>query len=477
MVFSSLMFLFRFMPAFFLIYFLTPRRAKNLVLFLGSLVFYAWGEPIYVLLMLFSTGSDYLHGLIIEKARKQGQEKRAKAFLISSVVINLAMLGFFKYTDFLIGTVNGLTGLAIPLLKLPLPIGISFYTFQTMSYTIDVYRRKVPAQRNLITFGTFVTMFPQLIAGPVVQYKDVQRKLQERSLTAEGLTEGLRRFILGLGKKVLLANQAGALYAQISGWGEAQMTFAAAWSAMLCFAFQIYFDFSGYSDMAAGLGKMLGFVFPENFNYPYMARSVTDFWRRWHMSLSGWFREYVYIPLGGNQKGLRRQIFNILVVWALTGIWHGASWNFLLWGLWFGGFLILEKTWLLKVISTKPAVLGRIYTLLVVLGGWVLFSCTKLAGLGSWLKALVGLGSAGAVNRAILYELGSNAALFVLLAAGSTPYPAEIGRRLAGFGKEMPKVQRVWGKAWEAAWLLFVLGVSVAFLVDASYNPFLYFRF
>lgn len=477
MIFSGLMFLFRFMPAFFLIYFLTPRRAKNFVLFSGSLVFYAWGEPVYVVLMLFSTVSDYLHGLLIESAHKRGKGKREKGFLISSVVINLALLGFFKYSDLLIGTVNGLTHLSIPLLNLPLPVGISFYTFQTMSYTIDVYRGRVPAQRNMITFGSFVAMFPQLIAGPIVQYKAVQRELEERKITVEGLSEGIRRFILGLGKKVLLANQAGALYDQIAGWERDQLTALAAWTAILCFAFQIYFDFSGYSDMAVGLGKMLGFNFPENFNYPYMARSVTDFWRRWHMSLSGWFREYVYIPLGGNKKGLQRQIFNILVVWMLTGIWHGASWNFLFWGLWFGLWLILEKVWLLKAMSQKPAVLQSAYTLLAVLGGWVLFSCTELSDLAFWIRALAGGNGAGIADRTILYELSSNALLFVLLAAASTPIPAKIGRKLAGIRKEDPDAQRAASIAAEAAWLLGVLGLSTAFLVDAGYNPFLYFRF
>lgn len=477
MVFSSLMFLFRFMPAFFLIYFLTPRRAKNFVLFLGSLVFYAWGEPVYVVLMLFSTVSDYLHGQMIERKLAYGKEGAAKAFLTSSVVINLAMLGFFKYTDFLIGTVNSLAGLSIPLLNLPLPVGISFYTFQTMSYTIDVYRKKVPAQKNIITFGTYVAMFPQLIAGPIVQYRDVQKKLEERRITAEGMALGLRRFVLGLGKKVLLANQAGALYAQISGWGQERLTVLAAWTGIICFAFQIYYDFSGYSDMAVGLGKMMGFDFPENFNYPYTACSVTDFWRRWHISLSGWFREYVYIPLGGNRKGLRRQIFNILVVWILTGIWHGASWNFLFWGLWFGIFLILEKSWLLKLLSDKPVLVQRIYTLLVVVGGWVLFSCTKSSDLILWIRALMGMGSVKAYDRGILYELSSNAALFILLAAGSTPVPARIGRKLAGIRPELTAARHTGRIAAETVWLLGVFLLSVAFLVDASYNPFLYFRF
>ncbi len=467
MVFSSLLFLFRFLPVFFLIYFLAPDRAKNLVLFLGSLVFYAWGEPVYVVLLLFSTVSDYCHGLAVERARRMGKDRAAKAFLISSLAVNLLMLGFFKYADFLIGSINAAAGSAIPLLELPLPIGISFYTFQTMSYTIDVYRGKVPAQRNIIAFGAFVSMFPQLIAGPIVQYRDVGEALRARRVTAQGLDAGIRRFCLGLGKKVLLANQAGALFEQLSGWEASERTVLAAWTAMLCFAFQIYFDFSGYSDMASGLGRMMGFTFPENFRYPYTAKSVTDFWRRWHMSLSGWFREYVYIPLGGNRKGIRRQIFNILVVWTLTGLWHGAAWNFLFWGLWFAAFLILEKLWLLGPLSRHPF-WGRIYTLLVVLGGWVLFSMTEPGALSDCLRAMAGQNGAGLWDTGILYELSSSGPLLLIMAVGSTPLPAMLGRRIAAAKG-----------GWLAAclWPLLLFGLSVAFLVDASYNPFLYFRF
>ena len=467
MVFSSLLFLFRFLPIFFLIYFLAPHRAKNLVLFLGSLVFYAWGEPVYVTLLLFSTVSDYGHGLAIERARRLGKEGAAKTLLISSVAVNLLLLGFFKYADFLIGSINAVTGSGIPLLNLPLPIGISFYTFQTMSYTIEVYRQRVPAQRNIIAFGAFVAMFPQLIAGPIVQYRDVEEALRARRVTARGLDEGVRRFCIGLGKKVLLANQAGALFEQFTGWETPERTVLAAWAAMLCFAFQIYFDFSGYSDMASGLGKMMGFAFPENFRYPYTAKSVTEFWRRWHMSLSGWFREYVYIPLGGNRRGIRRQLFNILIVWTLTGLWHGAAWNFLFWGLWFAVLLILEKLWLLKPLSRHPA-LGHAYTLLAVLGGWVLFSMTEPGAFAACLLAMTGQNGAGLWSNAVLYELYSNGPLLLIMAAGSTPLPAMLGRKIAAAKG-----------GWLAAclWPLLLFGLSVAFLVDASYNPFLYFRF
>lgn len=485
MVFSSLLFLFRFLPVFFLLYVLAPRRTKNFVLFLGSLVFYAWGEPVYVCLMLFSTLSDYVHGLVIERMHARNKTKWAGFFLVTSVVINLGLLGLFKYTDFLIGTVNSLTGLSLPLMQLPLPIGISFYTFQTMSYTIDVYRKKVPAQRNIITFGAFVAMFPQLIAGPIVQYKDVQKELESRRITPEGATQGVRRFLMGLGKKVLLANQAGALYETLLAQGNLTaagaglieagagggFSVAGAWLCVLCFAFQIYFDFSGYSDMAVGLGRIMGFYFPENFRYPYVADSVTDFWRRWHMTLSGWFREYVYIPLGGNRKGIRRQVFNILAVWFLTGIWHGASWNFLFWGLWFGVFLIIEKLFLLRHLPSWPRVLRMGYTFLIVLGGWVLFSQTAGSSIAALAMSMVGLGSGGFLNRALLYEVSSNWLLLIVFALGATPLPARLGNRLLKAAGDRG------GQLLETVWLLLVLVLSVAFLVDASYNPFLYFRF
>lgn len=467
MVFSSIIFLFRFLPVFLILYVLAPYRAKNFVLLMGSLVFYAWGEPVYVALMLFSAISDYLHGIGIERALQAGGKGMAKALLVSSLAINLALLGFFKYADFLVGTVNGIFHARIPTLALPLPVGISFYTFQTMSYTIDVYKKKVPAQKNIIAFGAFVTMFPQLIAGPIVQYKDVGEALTKRRITPEGLREGLGRMVVGMGKKVLLANQAGALYEQIAGWGSARLTMLAAWIGMLCFAFQIYFDFSGYSDMAVGMGKMMGFTFPENFRYPYVARSVTDFWRRWHMSLSGWFREYVYIPLGGNRCKRGRQIRNILVVWMLTGIWHGAAWNFLFWGLWFAFFLILEKLWIGKWLEKRWAGIGLLYTWLLVLGSWVLFSRPSLGQALVWAKSMVGMGRAGLADRAVLYELCSNAALFVLLAVGATPLPAKVGRSISRRFREIPGI----------FWQMLVFGLSVAFLVDASYNPFLYFRF
>lgn len=457
MVFSSLIFLFRFLPLFLAAYFLAPKRMRNLVLFFGSLIFYAWGEPVYILLMLFSTGSDYIHGILIERQRENARPKRAKGLLVSSLAVNLLMLGYFKYSG-----------------QVALPIGISFYTFQTMSYTIDVYRGQARAQKNFIAFGAFVAMFPQLIAGPVVQYKTIARALTQRRENADDVLYGIRRFILGLAKKALLANQAGLVYTQIIRLPAAELTTAGAWLGIVCFAFQIYFDFSGYSDMAVGLGAMLGFHLPENFRYPYTAASVTQFWRRWHITLGAWFREYVYIPLGGNRKGLGRQIINILIVWALTGIWHGASWNFLLWGLWFAVFLMLEKVigavWKDRKAVFANKVLGRCYTLLVVLLGWVLFCFEDAGAMRGYLAVLFGLAGAGLSDASILYELCSQASLFICLLFGSTPLPGRIVNAM------LAKLGRL-RMAAEAAALAGLFLLSVAFIVDASYNPFLYFRF
>ncbi|MGN0168105.1 MAG: MBOAT family O-acyltransferase [Acetatifactor sp.] len=470
MVFSSVVFLFRFLPIFLICYYLAPGRMKNLILFFGSLFFYAWGEPVYVLLMLFSTVSDYAHGLLIERFRGR---KAAKAALCSSVMVNLFVLGFFKYSDFLIATFNTLAGVSAPLLNLPLPIGISFYTFQTMSYTIDVYRGEVKAQKNLLDFGVFVTMFPQLIAGPIVKYRDVEERLHNRKVTIEAVSSGMKRFCVGLAKKVLLANNIGQLWTEVSEMNFHEISVLTAWLGILAFAFQIYFDFSGYSDMAIGLGEMLGFHFPENFRYPYISASVTEFWRRWHISLSSWFREYVYIPLGGNRRGLARQMFNILLVWMLTGIWHGAGWNFLLWGLWFAILLILEKWFLGKVLKPLPRVVGMLYSGVAVLIGWVLFSLESPGQILWYLRAMAG-GAGGLSDRWGLY-LGREYALLLLIAAvASTPLFGGVAYGLkksrTGLGIAL---YRLGEKIIPAALLI----LSIAGIVDASYNPFLYFRF
>ncbi len=470
MVFSSVLFLFRFFPLFFLLYYLFPGRMKNVILFLGSLFFYAWGEPVYVLLMLFSTIVDYTHGRLLERFRGR---KAAKGILLSSVVINLFVLCFFKYADFLVETVNVLTGSSLPLLHLPLPIGISFYTFQTMSYTIDVYRGEAKVQRNLLDFGVYVTMFPQLIAGPIVKYRDVERRLHQRNVDLLSISAGLKRFCIGMAKKVLLANQMGELWVLVSGMNSREVSATTAWLGIFAYAFQIYFDFSGYSDMAIGMGEMLGFSFPENFNYPYISASVTEFWRRWHISLGSWFREYVYIPLGGNRKGLLRQLLNILIVWMLTGIWHGAGWNFLLWGLWFALALMLEKLFLGKLLSWLPKVVGIFYTILVVLIGWVLFAMESLAGGWEYLSAMAGM-TGSILDREALYLGRQYMVLFLISLAASTPFPHMLAGALeksrTGMGIAL---YRFGEKLIPAALLL----VSIAGIVEASYNPFLYFRF
>lgn len=476
MVFSSILFLFRFLPVFMICYFTAwnkhaPRGMKNIILFLGSLIFYAWGEPVYVLLMLFSTASDYIHGRAIDAMRGR---KAAKWLLISSLVINLAMLGFFKYADFLIGVFNSIAGTDIGLLNLPLPIGISFYTFQTMSYTIDVYRGEARVQKNLLDFGVFVTMFPQLIAGPIVKYTSVQDELHDRRPDIRSISRGCRRFTVGLAKKVLLANNIGILWEEISSLQYTGMNVMTAWMGILAFAFQIYFDFSGYSDMAIGLGAVLGFHFPENFKHPYVSCSITEFWRRWHVSLSSWFREYVYIPLGGNRKGLPRQLLNILIVWTLTGIWHGAGWNFLLWGLWFAFFLILEKMGIGELLKSLPKVLGFLYTAVVVLVGWVFFSVENLGGSLEYLKAMFGLNGAGWYDSTALYLGKEYLLLFAASAVASLPLLNRFSGRLetSGSGYGIAAF-RLLEKVVPAALLL----ASIAYIVDASYNPFLYFRF
>ncbi len=471
MVFSSITFLFRFIPIFMILYFVTPRRMRNIILFLGSLFFYAWGEPIYVLLMLFSTLSDYVHGRLIGVCRSR---RVARGLLISSIVINLGMLGFFKYSDFLIGTVNQLLGSNLPLLKLPLPIGISFYTFQTMSYTIDCYRGEAKVQKNLLDFGVFVTMFPQLIAGPIVKYRDVQDRLHERKADITAISYGCRRFVTGLAKKVLLANNLGLLWTEISGGNMGGTTVLGAWMGALAYAFQIYFDFSGYSDMAIGMGAVLGFHFPENFNYPYMAKSVTDFWRRWHISLSSWFREYVYIPLGGNRRGMPRQLLNILIVWMLTGIWHGAGWNFLLWGLWFALWLILEKLVLGRVLKILPSMVGRLYTWLVVLVSWVFFAIESGNGAMNYLYVMFGQGAAGLYDSATLFTLLEYRVLLLFAALAATPLAHRLSEAFfRSTGSGVVAVRRV----AEKLVLSLLLLASIAYIVEASYNPFLYFRF
>ena len=466
MLFSSISFLFYFLPLALILYFAVPGRFKNLILLLASLFFYGWGEPKYVVLMLISIVQGYAFGLLIEKYRGG---KAAKLFLSLSVLVSLGLLAYFKYADFFLSSVNAVAGLSLPLLKLALPIGISFYTFQVLSYVIDVYRGETAAQRSFIDLAAYVSLFPQLIAGPIVRYSDVAAELSARSHSLSGAADGARRFVIGLCKKVLLANQFGALAAACKQSQEASVLFV--WLYALAFLLQVYFDFSGYSDMAIGLGRILGFHFPENFNYPYISSSITEFWRRWHISLGSWFRDYLYIPLGGSRKGKARQLLNILIVWLATGLWHGAAWTFVLWGLWFAVLLLLEKTVLLPVLE-KHRALGRIYTLFFVTLGFVLFDADNAAQAFSRIGAMFGAGGLPPLSSQALYHLRSYAPLLVLGMLCATPLPKIAAARL-----RETKGGSLALDALEPVFLLIALSLCTAFLVDGSFNPFLYFRF
>ena len=457
MLFSSIVFLYAFLPLTLLIYYAVPRRFKNTVLLIASLLFYFYGEQKYILLLIISSISDYLHGLYIESHRGTG---KAKTALISSIVINLGMLGIFKYTDFLIGTVNSLFGTSIPLTGLPLPIGISFFTFQTMSYSIDVYRGDAHAERSFHSFATYVCLFPQLVAGPIVRYTDIGAELNDRRLSLDRFAVGVRRFSVGLGKKVLIANLLGELVSAYHATPEPTVLFA--WLSAVAYALQIYYDFSGYSDMAIGLGHILGFTFPENFRHPFCSASITEFWRRWHMTMSFWFRDYVYIPLGGNRCSTKRWIFNVMVVWSLTGLWHGAAWNFVAWGVGYGLILLAERFFIGKLLD-RIGSLRYVYTLLVTLVMFTVFSGTDVLGtLG------IMFGGAAWSNAAAVYYLKSYAVILAVAAIGSTPVIGTLGRKI-----ECTKAVTLLEPIMVAGLLL----LSTAYLVDGSFNPFLYFRF
>ena len=459
MVFSSLPFVYYFLPAVVVCYFLVPRKLKNTILLLFSLAFYAWGEPKYVVLMVVTILSFYLCGLAIGR-----WSKYKKLFLILSVVVGVGLLGVFKYADFFISGFSAATGISIPLLRLALPVGISFYTFQSLSYTIDVYRGNVPAQKNLIAFGAYVTLFPQLIAGPIVRYVDVARELENRTHSWEGICYGLRRFLIGLGKKVLVADQFALLIKLFRQSQAPSVTFY--WLYAIAFMLNIYFDFSGYSDMAIGLGRIFGFHFGENFDYPYVSRSITEFWRRWHISLGSWFRDYVYIPLGGNRVKTARWVLNILAVWMLTGLWHGAAWNFVLWGLMFGILLLIEKS--VPFLQKLPTVVRHIYVLLVVCISFVLFNAESIAQAGSDLAAMFGFGGLPIVTGETLYYLRSFALLIIAGILGATPLVKSLANRV------MPT--RL-GSVLEPLGLIVLLLLCTGYLVDGSFSPFLYFRF
>lgn len=457
MVFSSIMFLTRFLPLVLIVYFLVPGCMKNtwrnLVLFMFSLAFYAWGEPVYIWLMIFSTAVDYVNGGLAGYFVARDKRNTAKVFVGLSVVINLTLLAVFKYVG-----------------KFVLPIGISFYTFQSMSYTIDVYRGKAKAEKNPINFGAYISLFPQLIAGPIVRFSDIATQLRERTINLERIRYGVLRFVCGLGKKVLLANQAGEVFQTIANYKVSQMTTVSAWLGILAFMFQIYFDFSGYSDMAIGLMAVFGFEIPENFKHPYEAKSITEFWRRWHISLGNWFKEYVYIPLGGSRKGNARTFLNIFIVWFLTGLWHGATINFTLWGLYFCFFLIMEKTWLLKLLDKIPRVFSHIYALVVIYFGWLLFAWEDIHGHRVYMKAMLGMAGAGVVNKESLYLLVSNALLMVIMAIGCTSLPKYLA-------KKVTKKDGIGASLCMSVYVAVILLLSIAYLVNGTYNPFLYFRF
>lgn len=466
MVFSSTIFLCVYLPLVLLGYYICPKKGRNLFLLIVSLVFYAWGEPKYVFLMIFSILVNYVFGLLMDKHR--ANKKRLKLMLVLSVVIDLGLLSVFKYTDFIITNINAIFNTGFDLLNIALPIGISFYTFQAMSYTIDVYRDDVRVQRNLIDFGMYITMFPQLIAGPIVRYADVQDQLAERSVTTADFSEGVMRFVVGLGKKVLLANQMGAVWTDIYALGG-DVSALMAWTGAVAFTFQIYFDFSGYSDMAIGLGRMFGFKFPENFRYPYESVSITDFWRRWHITLSTWFKEYLYIPLGGNRRGLARQALNLLIVWSLTGFWHGAGWNFVMWGLYYFVILFVEKLFLLKALDKLPKFFRHVYALLLIIIGWVIFASDDVSVLLPYLGSL--FGANGAVGGMDVYTLVTKAVLIVICCVASTELPKRL------FGTMTGKMNEKAVFTVKSVLTIVLLALSMIFLIGDSYNPFLYFRF
>ena len=467
MVFSGLTFLFFFLPIVLLLYYAVPAKGKNLIILISGIIFYAWGEPIYIFIMLLSTAIDYTAGRFIDYFDKD--EKKRKIFLLLSVCMNLGLLSIFKYSSFIIGNINGIFGCEIFDPQLPLPIGISFYTFQSMSYTIDLFMRKIKVQKNVVSFVSFVTLFPQIVAGPIVRYEDIAGEIDDRRITISDVGSGASIFIKGLAKKVLLANNIGLVWTEIKAMDYHTLPAVTAWIGILAFTFQIYFDFSGYSDMAVGLGKMLGFTFPQNFNHPYISKSVSEFWRRWHITLGSWFKSYVYIPMGGNRKGTRRTLINLLVVWALTGLWHGASWNFVLWGLYFGVIIILERIGLAKLLEKLPSAVRVAYTFVLVVFGWVLFETATLPDAAAYFGAMFGAGGAFADGYS-LYLLLTNAAVFILCVAASGELANRLRQKLSvKFAKPyrygLPIVQTV------------LLLVCTAFLVDATYNPFLYFRF
>lgn len=470
MVFSSLTFMYVFLPITLVVYFISPMKAKNLILFISGMIFYAWGEPKYIFVMVVSSFVDYMAGLIMDKY--DDNDKVRKTALITSMVVDLGFLFVFKYSGFFIENINSILGTHFKDPDLPLPIGISFYTFQSMSYTIDMYWRKIKVQRNFINFLSYVSLFPQLVAGPIVRYEDVQNEIDKRSVNINLTGEGVTLFIKGLTKKILLANNIGSLWTSVKALDYSSISAATAWLGILSFTFQIYFDFSGYSDMAVGLGKMLGFNFPKNFDHPYMSKSISEFWRRWHITLGSWFRSYIYIPLGGNRKGKARTLFNLMVVWAATGFWHGASWNFIFWGAYFGVLIIIERLGWGKILDEKlPEFVSRLYTFLLVVFGWVFFDIDGFGDAVLYVKAMFGAGGSFIDSYAV-YQLGSYFVMFIFCIIASTDYPQKFITNLS----RNPKTSTVYKISAPIVQVTLML-ICTAYLVDATYNPFLYFRF
>ncbi|MGN0696418.1 MAG: MBOAT family O-acyltransferase [Oscillospiraceae bacterium] len=486
MVFSSLTFLYFFLPAVMILYFFAGTKVRNVILLVSGLLFYAWGEPFYIVIMLISTLIDYTAGRLMDKF--DSDDKKRRICLLVSVIMNVGLLSVFKYSNFIFDNISALTGQTVtnPFVsvnkcfngifpfelnekRIDLPIGISFFTFQSMSYTIDLYLRKIKVQKSFLSFAAYISMFPQIVAGPIVRYEDVAAEIDNRSVNMSKISIGIAYFIKGLAKKVLLANNIGAVWTEIKALDFGEISVLTAWIGILAFTFQIYFDFSGYSDMAVGLGKMMGFNFPQNFDHPYISKSVSEFWRRWHITLGSWFRSYVYIPLGGNRKGTKRTLLNLLIVWALTGLWHGASWNFVLWGLYFGIIIIIERVGLGKLLEKLPSAVSTVYTFLLVVFGWVLFDTDTLTDAIMFFKAMFG-GTGIITDNYSLYMLASNIVMLAICAIGSTSLPDKLYSRLnrksgAAVSYAMPVIQAA------------VLLICTAFLTDATYNPFMYFRF
>jgi len=464
MIFSSIIFIFTFLPIVLAIYYISPKKFRNFILLIASLVFYAWGEPIYIFLMIFTTIFNYLMALWINIRKGKGK----RTLLIITIIVNLLILGYFKYCGFLIEIINNIFHVSIKYTQLALPIGISFYTFQTLSYVVDVYLKKVKVQKNIIDFSTYVTMFPQLVAGPIVKYSDIQRQLKNREESFDNFGIGVEKFIIGLGKKVLLANNIGMLWNTIQAQNLESISVLTAWLGAIAYTMQIYFDFSGYSDMAVGLGRMFGFKFIRNFKYPYISKSVTEFWRRWHISLSSWFKEYVYIPLGGNRAGELKQCRNLLIVWTLTGLWHGASYNFVAWGLYYGIFLIFEKFIFERVLKKLPVLVKKLYTMVIVIVGWVLFAAPTLSWAVKYIKILFFVGKNKFIDGNFKYYFNNNFILLIILILASTPF-------LKNIFNSIKKSRGGYAISIIIQCTLFIL--AIAYLLNASYNPFLYFRF